>query len=746
MIGADLPGAPAKGGAGQDVDRSVDLSESGSWAPSQAYSAFVAFGVLGPLSAVVDERPLSIGGPIPRRLLAALLSRAPHDVPVDVLVEDVWGDAAPPTAVRTLHSHVNRLRSVLGRGHPWAIETVAGGYRIALRREDLDAWLFEDLLASAHEDGLEPAQAADRLREALQLWRGPAYGEFVGVGVAAAEGRRLESLRELALEERVEADLAAGLGPTLVPELEALVGEHPFRERLWAALVVATYRSGRQAEALGVYQRARDLLRDELGVDPGPELRAAETRVLAQDPDLLAVRSSGSVHCPWKGLAVYEQADSAFFVGREHLVSELVARLVDYSFVVVTGPSGSGKSSVVRAGLLPALANGAVLGSGEWRCATVTPGADPLGTISAAVVDGMGLLVVDQAEELFSNAPEALHSIAAVLCAAIAQGVRVVLVVRGDVFGRLAELPGLSSAAGTGTVLVGAPDPEDLRRVVQVPARKVGLTVDPELVEAVVADVAGRPAALPLLSTALVRTWERCDGRRLTVAEYLAAGGTASALERLAEETYASLDEDGRAAARRILLRLTVLEDGRWARRSAAVGTIVTGRRCGCRSGAGHPRRPPARHRRARRRPALPRVVAGCLAAAGRLARREGRHQWRGRSPDDVGSRVGRERTGALRRLSGGASPSRARPRADSSRGARPDRDRVPRSWSLGGGARAAPGPGRTPTASLRGSWSRHPPADGRRLRCGCRAQVSRRDRRGPRGRRSTTGVAGGHA
>ncbi len=539
------------------------------------YGSDVGFGVLGPLIAAVDSRPLSLGGPTQRRLLAALVARAPGVVTVETLVDDVWGDAAPVTAVRTLHSHVTRLRGSLGREQPSAIETVNGGYRLALGRGELDAWIFEDMLQAARTEGLAPQVEATRLREALELWRGPAYGEFLGSAFADTESRRLEALREIALEDRVEADLESGLGSELVPELEALVAEHPFRERLWAALVVATYRSGRQAEALGVYQRARDLLLDELGVDPGPDLRAAEARVLAQDPFLLAATPTVSAICPWKGLAAYESADAAFFVGRERLVSELIARLVDNSVVVVTGSSGSGKSSVVRAGLVPALAGGAVLGSAEWRCTVVKPGEDPVASVSHALTDGADLLVLDQAEELFTSASsDALPSVAALLKDAVRHGTRLVLVVRGDMFGRLAELPELASIASSGTVLVGAPEPDELRRVVQVPARKVGLSVEPALVEAVVADVAGRPAALPLLSTALVRTWERCDGRRLQLAEYLAAGGTSTALERLAEETYAGLDDGGRAAARRILIRLATQDDGRWVRRRALLKEV----------------------------------------------------------------------------------------------------------------------------------------------------------------------------
>ena len=133
------------------------------------------------------------------------------------------------------------------------------------------------------------------LRRALDLWRGPAYGEFAGAPFADAESRRLESLREQAMESAIHADLAAGKGAELVPDLESLVIEHPFRERLWSALVVALYRAGRQADALDAYQRARALLGDELGVDPGPELRAVEAKVLAQDPSLMATASPG---CP----------------------------------------------------------------------------------------------------------------------------------------------------------------------------------------------------------------------------------------------------------------------------------------------------------------------------------------------------------------------------------------------------------------------------------------------------------------
>ncbi len=525
------------------------------------------FGVLGTLYAASDSQVLGLGGPVQRRVLAALLARAPSVVSAESLIDDVWGESPPASAAGTLHSHVARLRDALGRNGWPGIETVPGGYRLPLGRSDLDAWVFEDLVASAR-GASDPQAVTAGLGEALALWRGPAYADFLGATFVDGEATRLEALRAAALEDRIEADLQAGRGPELVPELEALVAEHPFRERLWAALVVALYRAGRQADALGAYQRARSVLAAELGVEPGPALREAERRVLAQDPALTAQAAPAVSTCPWKGLVAYDETDADFFFGRDRVVTELVGRLVDNAVVVVTGASGSGKSSVVRAGLLSALSQGAVIGSGTWPTAVLVPGPDASSSVDTVLAPGVDLLVVDQAEELFTlNDDATVRAVAERLLAAVDRGMRLVLVLRGDLYGRLAELSGLATRMGSGTVLVGLPEPADLRRMVEEPAARVGLDVEPGLVEAVLSDIGGRPGALPLMSTALVRAWERRDGRTLTLAGYLAGGGVTAALERLAEEAYASLDDAAGQAARRILLRLAGSEDGRWVRR-----------------------------------------------------------------------------------------------------------------------------------------------------------------------------------
>ena len=530
------------------------------------------FGVLGSLSVTERARVVALGGPLQRRLLAALIAHAPQPVSSETLVDDVWGEAAPATAVRTLHSHIARLRDALGRDSAHAIQTIDGCYLLPLTRSDVDAWVFEDLVLAATSDALDPLEASVELHRALDLWRGPAYGEFAGAPFADAECRRLESLREQALESAVYADLAAGKGSELVPELESLVVEHPFRERMWSALVVALYRAGRQADALDAYQRARSVLGDELGVDPGPELRAVEAKVLAQDPSLMAAASTRTPTCPWKGLSPYEPGDADFFVGRDAVVSEIIARLVDYSVVIVTGPSGSGKSSLVRAGVIPALQEGAIIGSGEWRVTLLSPGTRPLDAVRAALSEAPSLLVIDPGDDLLTvSSSDEVGPIAEALRDGIARGLRIMLTLRGDLYGRLTELNALAPRAGAGTVLVGPPSDEELHQVVELPARRVGLDVDQALIDAVISDVGGRPAALPLLSTALVRTWERREGRRLTLSGYLAAGGTSSALERLAEEAYAAMDDEECVAARRILLRLVVSDDGLWRRRRVSI-------------------------------------------------------------------------------------------------------------------------------------------------------------------------------
>jgi peptide/nickel transport system substrate-binding protein len=251
------------------------------------------FQVLGPLEVEADDGPVVLGGPKERLLLAQLLTRPNQVVPVETLVRGLWGEQPPPTAAKTLQSHVKRLRRTLepGRARGAAGEVLVTrepGYLLRVTPGALDAVRFEELTAQARR-ALSEGQADDAaslLREALGLWRGQAFEEFLESDLAVAEADRLGELRMVALEDRIEADLRLGRHRELVAELEGLVRDQPLRERLWAQLMLALYRSGRQADALLAYQRARKVLVEELGIDPGAELRRLHSAILAQDPGL----------------------------------------------------------------------------------------------------------------------------------------------------------------------------------------------------------------------------------------------------------------------------------------------------------------------------------------------------------------------------------------------------------------------------------------------------------------------------
>jgi class 3 adenylate cyclase len=241
--------------------------------------------LLGPLEASRGGTPARLGGPKPRALLAVLALEPGRVVSVDRLVESLWPGEAPETAAHAVQVYVSQLRKALGP----VIATRAPGYELELDPERVDVHRFFRLAQEGRAalEGGDPTSAEGALREALALWRGPVLADFLYEPFAQTEIARLEELRTVALEERIEADLALGRHAELVSELEALVTAQPLRERPRAQLMLALYRSGRQADALAAYRAARDTLVDELGIDPGPELRALEAAILHQDESLL---------------------------------------------------------------------------------------------------------------------------------------------------------------------------------------------------------------------------------------------------------------------------------------------------------------------------------------------------------------------------------------------------------------------------------------------------------------------------
>ncbi|MGY1616579.1 BTAD domain-containing putative transcriptional regulator [Geodermatophilus sp. SYSU D00691] len=529
--------------------------------------------VLGPLQVrTSDGASVVVPGAKERLILAVLAAGFPAVVSADRLVETVWDGAPPATARRSLQAHVVRLRSALEPGRPPGspgryVLRRGTGYVLAIPPLELDVSAAGELTARGRAQlaAGDAEEAARLLTQAVDLWRGEPYADWPDAPFADAERTRLGEVRAGTVTALVEARLALGGHAEVVPDLERLLADDPLHEEWWRLLALALYRCGRQGAALAATRRARRVLAEDLGADPGPRLRAMEAAVLAHDPALDPPPPGGRHDvgsCPYKGLATYEATDSALFHGRDRVVNRLVARLVDAPLAVVSGPSGAGKSSVVRAGLVPALARGALPDSREWRPVLVTPGRRPSDVLTDLPenLTGPVLLVCDQAEELWAPGvdPAARAAFLDRLLALIDRGVavRCVVVLRADHVGRLAEHAAFTERLGDALVLVPAMTGEELRAVVVEPARSVGLTVDREFVDSVVADVLGRPGALPLLSTALVGTWERRRGRRLTLAGYLEAGGVAGAVGRSAEEAFGELTDEGKAAARGLLVRL----------------------------------------------------------------------------------------------------------------------------------------------------------------------------------------------
>jgi predicted ATPase/DNA-binding SARP family transcriptional activator len=297
------------------------------------------FRLLGPLEALVDDVRLELGGPRQRAVLELLLLRANEVVPRERLIDELWGEAPPPAARETLKVYVGRLRKFFPAEGPLPrLVTRGGGYSLELEPEQLDLhrfrWLTE---AGSHALADASAEAAAALlREALALWRGTPLADVSEAAFADAERDRLEELRLAALEQRVEADLALGHERDLVGELERLVIEHPFREHLRAQLMLVLYRRGRQVEALAHYRRAAKLFVDELGIEPGPELRERERAILEHDPSLRLVRlAEPNLPLPPNRL-----------IGRDRALAELLALLdePETRLVTLVGTGGAGKT------------------------------------------------------------------------------------------------------------------------------------------------------------------------------------------------------------------------------------------------------------------------------------------------------------------------------------------------------------------------------------------------------------------
>lgn len=560
------------------------------------------FGVLGPLVVRIDGQVVTPNSAKQRILLAVLLSHANAPVSQRRLTDSLW-DVPPASAVDNLRLYVYRLRRAIGDEE--RIVRSNGGYTIRVEPEELDADVFARLAAEGREalDAGSPERAGALLDRALATWRGAAYADVAEVPAVDLVARRLEETRLHALENRVTARLQLGRHAELIPELAGLAADHPFRESLRGHLMLALYGTGRQAEALRTYRETRRALNEHLGVEPGPELQRLHEAMLRGD-DLrgapyapVTVTGWADEPCPYRGLAAFQQEDGEWFFGRAELADRLAEQIARLPLTAVVGASGSGKSSLLRAGLL-----GRVCGDPGWRTLLMTPTEHPLEALGAILAKLSGqdpqvlaqklaedpavldltvaaalaadppqvkaLLVVDQFEEVFTlcaGPDEQARFVENLLAVVTNPGSRltVVLGLRADFLGLALERPGLAESLNAEAILLlGPPSTADLREIVVRPAAKAGLGVDADLLATVLADAGEEPGTLPLLSHALLETWSHRTGPALTLAAYQAGGGVRGAITQTAERVYAEFTPQEQETARRVFLRLTALGQG----------------------------------------------------------------------------------------------------------------------------------------------------------------------------------------
>jgi WD40 repeat protein/class 3 adenylate cyclase len=380
-------------------------------------------------------------------------------------------------------------------------------------------------------------------------------------GVRAVAGGYVADIEDLPAEAILRA---SGGIPASIHELVADWAGNEARRRLEAA--AEWLAEGRSRQAAG--------LRFADNVIAAHLRRIYDAGRAPEDSPAGAVAARAAESCPYKGLGAFDEMDSSYFFGREQLIGELAAKTVGTGLLGVVGPSGSGKSSVVLAGLVPSLEAGLLPGSQRWEHAVIRPGRHPLAALEEVVglpqpERGRLVLVVDQFEEVFTTSDPGERAAFIRRLVELATGTRtgaadvvVVITIRADYTGHCAPYPDLAELLASNLVLVGPMTAEELRRVIEAPARKAGVRVESTLVDALVEEVVGEPGGLPLLSTALVELWQARQGGWLRLEASQRLGGVRSAVARLAESSYEQFDVHERTAVRTTFLRLVDTGEG----------------------------------------------------------------------------------------------------------------------------------------------------------------------------------------
>jgi predicted ATPase/DNA-binding SARP family transcriptional activator len=443
--------------------------------------------VLGPVRASVDGIEVNLGGPRQRAVLALLACHAPRVVPVSTIIDSVWGED-PPDSANAVQVCINRLRHSLGSLGS-ALQTDPPGYRLAIDEEGVDARYFTALLDRARSGN---GQKRALLERALQLWSGEPFADLGEVPFVTGESTRLREVKLAAVEERIELDLANGQHVDLVPELEALVEADPYREGLWRSLIVALYRSGRQADALGAFQRVRKVLLEDLGLDPGPALVALEEAVLRQDP-LLDPPVSPTPETRLKQPATE-------LIGRRDELPALEQAVRSHRLVTVLGPGGVGKTRLALEaahGLVEAFPGGVsfveladvrdpgLVMPEIGRALGAQGGIDATQAVVDHLDDAAALLVLDNLEQI----PDVADDLADLLESSAATHLlitsRVPLHIRAEQLFPLSPLP-LADAAGLFAARAQAVKPgfDDQQAALDIANRLEGLPLAIELAAA----------------------------------------------------------------------------------------------------------------------------------------------------------------------------------------------------------------------------------------------------------------------
>ena len=420
----------------------------------------MAVRLLGPLEVEVSGEPVRFDGAKQRTLFAVLALRAPEAVSADELVEALWGEEQPGGVGQALQKQISRVRQRLGDAGE-RLRHRPPGYALDVEPEAIDFRRFEELLRSARAALArdDPERAATELEAALGEWRGEALADYRFDEFAQREIARLEELRMEAVEERLAAQLAGGGGEELAGELQALVAEHPLRERLRGQLMVALYRAGRQAEALETMRAGRQLLVEELGIEPGPELRRLERMILAHDSELTAER-------PGAGLVGRLPAPANQTIGRRRELSEVPQLLTspDVRLVTLVGPGGVGKTRIAQeaaravatrfpAGAVHISLDGAedagvLVPEAAAALGVVAATAAELGTRLAAVTRGApALLVLDGFDRYVEDAGQVGELLAGVPNLTVLATSRAPLRLTSEQVYRVQPLPGPNAAA-----------------------------------------------------------------------------------------------------------------------------------------------------------------------------------------------------------------------------------------------------------------------------------------------------------